>query len=70
MRTRIEPLALVSLLLFATALQSQQIQRRDGDLREGVKAPDFAIKDVDGKKEVKLSALQGKPTVLIFGSCT
>jgi peroxiredoxin len=41
-----------------------------GDLQEGKPAPDFALKTLDGKETVKLSSLQGKPVVLIFGSCT
>ncbi len=59
------------LLLAATVVvAAQQPQRREGDLKEGAAAPDFTVKDVDGKKAVKLSELKGKPVVLIFGSCT
>jgi cytochrome oxidase Cu insertion factor (SCO1/SenC/PrrC family) len=61
---------LFSLLLAGMAAQAQPSPRRDGDLKEGAAAPDFAVKDVDGKKTVKLSGLTGKPVVLIFGSCT
>lgn len=43
---------------------------RQGELKVGDPAPDFSVKDVDGKKTVKLSELKGKPVVLIFGSCT
>jgi cytochrome oxidase Cu insertion factor (SCO1/SenC/PrrC family) len=43
---------------------------RQGDLKVGDLAPDFTVKDVDGKKSVTLSKLKGKPVVLIFGSCT
>lgn len=45
-------------------------QRREGNLKVGDAAPDFAVKDANGKKTVKLSELRGKPVVLIFGSCT
>jgi hypothetical protein len=45
-------------------------RQREGSLRVGDRAPDFAVKDVDGQTTTKLSALRGKPTVLIFGSCT
>lgn len=45
-------------------------EQREGDLKVGDRSPDFTVKDVDGKKSVKLSELKGKPVVLIFGSCT
>ena len=63
-------LGLLGLLLTALTLQAQEGKRRDGDLKEGAAAPDFSIRDVEGKKGVKLSDLRGKPVVLIFGSCT
>jgi hypothetical protein len=60
-----------SLLLVATtAVEAQPSHHREGDLKEGAAAPDFTVKDVDGRKAVKLSELRGKPVVLIFGSCT
>jgi cytochrome oxidase Cu insertion factor (SCO1/SenC/PrrC family) len=43
---------------------------REGDLKVGDAAPDFTVKDVDGKVATRLSELKGKPAVLIFGSCT
>jgi cytochrome oxidase Cu insertion factor (SCO1/SenC/PrrC family) len=43
---------------------------RNATLAVGQAAPDFALDTVDGKSKVKLSALRGKPVVLIFGSCT
>ena len=43
---------------------------RQGTLEAGAVAPDFMLQDLEGKKTVKLSDLQGKPVVLIFGSCT
>lgn len=49
---------------------AQSPRPRQGDLKAGDAAPDFTLKDVQGKREVKLSDLKGKPVVLIFGSCT
>ena len=57
---------LVMLLAFGASAQ----QRREGNLKVGDAATDFTIKDIEGKKTVKLSELKGKPVVLIFGSCT
>jgi Ca2+-binding EF-hand superfamily protein len=36
----------------------------------GARAPDFRLKTFDGKGEVALSELRGKPVVLVFGSFT
>ena len=36
----------------------------------GAPAPDFRLKTPDGKKEIALADLRGKPVVLIFGSFT
>jgi peroxiredoxin len=41
-----------------------------GTLQNGDAAPDFTLKDVAGRQAVTLSALRGRPVVLIFGSCT
>jgi cytochrome oxidase Cu insertion factor (SCO1/SenC/PrrC family) len=62
----------IGLLLaaFVTPAWSQTPQPRQGSLNVGDMAPDFALQDVEGKQTVKLSALAGKPVVLIFGSCT
>jgi len=64
--------ALLAVTLLATLLigGAPAQQRRDGNLKVGDAATDFTIKDVEGKKTVKLSELKGKPVVLIFGSCT
>jgi hypothetical protein len=44
---------------------------RDGSLEEGVPAPDFKLKSLDGKRDVQLVAYRGRqPVVLIFGSYT
>jgi cytochrome oxidase Cu insertion factor (SCO1/SenC/PrrC family) len=58
------------LLAALCAVEAQQPQRRDGDLKEGGLAPDFTLQDAEGKNPVKLSELKGKPVVLLFGSCT
>jgi len=49
---------------------SQTPRPREGTLNTGDTAPDFTLKDVEGKRKVTLSELKGKPVVLIFGSCT
>ena len=51
---------------------AQEAKRKPlvGTLKVGDTAPDFTIKDVEGKETTVLSKLQGKPVVLIFGSCT
>ena len=59
------------LLVAAHAQQTQPKQKpMQGKLKVGDDAPDFAIKDVEGKETTKLSDLKGKPVVLVFGSCT
>ena len=57
-------------VLMPADAQSKKGNRRDGDLKEGGPAADFTLKDADGRNPVTLSNLQGKPVVLIFGSCT
>ena len=44
--------------------------RQGSGAEEGKTAPNFKLKTQDSKKEVDLSKLKGKPTVLIFGSYT
>jgi cytochrome oxidase Cu insertion factor (SCO1/SenC/PrrC family) len=58
------------LLAAAVGVAAQQPPRRAADLKQGDAAPDFTLKDADGRKAVKLSDLKGKPVVLLFGSCT
>lgn len=53
-----------------TNAQSKKDKRRDGDVKEGDSSADFTLKDTAGRNPVTLSKLQGKPVVLIFGSCT
>lgn len=57
-------------LLAVAVAAAQQPRPREGELKEGAVAPDFALKDPLGKQAVKLSDLKGKPVVLLFGSCT
>jgi hypothetical protein len=46
-------------------------ERRPTTLKVGDVAPDFTLPDLDGKKEIALSAVRSKkPVVLIFGSHT
>jgi len=64
------------LALLPAATEGQPPEKKDrprprqGNLKVNDAAPDFTIKDVDGKLTTKLSDLKGKPVVLIFGSCT
>ena len=37
---------------------------------EGRMAPDFTLRTTDGKSQVTLSEMRGKPVVLVFGSFT
>ena len=56
----------------------QQQRRRPGGKRPdqgrgtsvGKAAPNWTLKSPDGKTEVELAKLKGKPVVLIFGSYT
>jgi cytochrome oxidase Cu insertion factor (SCO1/SenC/PrrC family) len=57
-------------LAMTVGARAQSPRPRQGELKVGDAAPDFTLKDVQGKKAVKLSDLKGKPAVLIFGSCT
>jgi len=43
---------------------------RGGELRVGEAAPDFTLPRSDKSGTVRLSSLQGKPVVLVFGSYT
>jgi len=36
----------------------------------GDRAPDFRLSTSDGKKEIAVADLRGKPVVLVFGSFT
>jgi cytochrome oxidase Cu insertion factor (SCO1/SenC/PrrC family) len=65
-------------ILLAAALIAQQppgvekskLKPRGGTLKVGDVVPVFELSDLKGKRAVSLESLKGKPTVLIFGSCT
>src|SRR5262249_39835496 len=63
--------------LIPTNLPAQQAKAKferpqilQGALKAGDAAPEFTLKNLEGAKTVKLADLKGKPTVLVFGSCT
>jgi cytochrome oxidase Cu insertion factor (SCO1/SenC/PrrC family) len=62
----------VVLILMLPAAHGQRDKKFGlvGRLQPGDVAPDFMLRDIDGKRNVTLSALKGKPVVLFFGSCT
>lgn len=62
--------ALTILLTAMSVALAQQPRPRQGDLKVGDAAPDFTVKDVQGKQSLKLADLKGQPVVVIFGSCT
>ena len=65
--------AAVLLVAAGAALPAQQSKappRQEGSLKVGDPAPAAAADELATDKPVKLADLQGKPTVLIFGSCT
>ena len=43
---------------------------RRGHVEPGDQAPDFKLQTLDGKSEVAMASLRGRPVVLIFGSYT
>jgi cytochrome oxidase Cu insertion factor (SCO1/SenC/PrrC family) len=62
-------LGLLGVVLHDAAAQPSP-RPRQGNLKANDDAPDFSIKDVEGKMTTRLAELKGKPVVLIFGSCT
>ncbi len=58
---------LLTLLLLAQA-KDRPAQGNGPDV--GKEAPAFKLKSQDGKTEVELAKLKGKPAVLVFGSYT
>jgi cytochrome oxidase Cu insertion factor (SCO1/SenC/PrrC family) len=70
-RTRVLASAVLSAACAVVTLSAADPPKReDGKLKVGDDAPDFAVKDAEGKETTKLADLKGKPVVLIFGSCT
>jgi cytochrome c biogenesis protein CcmG, thiol:disulfide interchange protein DsbE len=59
-------------LVFALAvlLQAKDRPEQGAGPEVGKPAPAFKLKSQDGKSEVELAALKGKPALLIFGSYT
>lgn len=51
-------------------LAKSKLRPREGKLKGGDAVPAFELRDTEGKHPVSLDSLKGKPTVLIFGSCT
>jgi hypothetical protein len=58
-----------TLFVVAVAVLPAQ-QRQAGSLKVDDPAPALAADELATDKPVKLEDLRGKPTVLIFGSCT
>ena len=57
-------------LLAAVAVAADPPRPREGRLKVGDPTPALAADLLGQNKAVKLADLRGKPTVLIFGSCT
>lgn len=55
---------------FLFPFETMWTQARAGTVQPGHSAPDFRLPSLDHKSEVELSALRGKPVVLVFGSYT
>jgi cytochrome oxidase Cu insertion factor (SCO1/SenC/PrrC family) len=51
-------------------LEKSKLRPREGALKVGAMVPAFEVRDLEGKNPTSLETLKGKPTVLIFGSCT
>ena len=55
---------------FLFPFETMWTQARAGTVRTGDAAPGFRLPTLDHQSEVELSALRGKPVVLVFGSYT
>ena len=60
--------ALLALLPFLAQAKERPAQGAGAEV--GKEAPAFKLKTQDGKKEVELAKLKGKPVLLVFGSYT
>jgi cytochrome oxidase Cu insertion factor (SCO1/SenC/PrrC family) len=61
----------LALAVAATSLAQQpKDRRREGTIKVGDAAPTVTADELSSGKTVPLADLRGKPTVLIFGSCT
>jgi cytochrome oxidase Cu insertion factor (SCO1/SenC/PrrC family) len=57
-------------LAFGALFQARDRPQQGPGAEVGKEAPGFKLKTQDGKSEVELAKLKGKPAVLIFGSYT
>jgi len=57
-------------ILLALSAQAKDRPPQGAGAEPGKAAPSFKLKTPDGKTEVDLEALKGKPVLLIFGSYT
>jgi len=55
---------------FLFPFETMWTKARAGTVQPGEMAPDFRLPALDHQSEVQLSALRGKPVVLVFGSYT
>ena len=62
-----KPLAMAAALLLA---QAQDRPAQGAGPEVGKEAPAWKLKTQDGKTEVELAKLKGKPVLLLFGSYT
>ena len=62
-------LALVATLTLFVQVSPYEPKQGPG-AEPGKPAPDWKLKSQDGKQEIQLSALKGKPVLLVFGSWT
>jgi cytochrome oxidase Cu insertion factor (SCO1/SenC/PrrC family) len=61
---------LVAIAAAALFVQAKDRPQQGPGAEVGKDAPAFKLKTQDGKGEVELAKLKGKPAVLIFGSWT
>lgn len=66
---RMIALAAALTLLAAQQERGKRLEQGKGP-DVGKDAPNFKLKTTDGKTEVELSKLKGKPVLLVFGSYT
>jgi len=57
-------------LLMAMPMQAKDRPAQGSGPEVGKAAPPFKLKSQDGKTEVDLAKLKGKPVLLVFGSYT
>lgn len=60
----------VASLALAALVQAKDRPRQGSGPEVGSPAPAWKLKTQDGKSEVELAGLKGKPVMLIFGSYT